>query len=139
MYLNMRDILAQLPGEYADLFKPTKADRDDLPLFSLKRGQQLYSVVGEHGKKQYCYTPHRADDGHFYTFEYVTVWRSPLMKTKKGRAQLAKTGMPFERIQPRHVTKARTRKLAYKRACDRYNAAIARNYAAQRARLAAAT
>lgn len=120
MYIDLGDIFKDT--EWAALF----TDKNALPQFSLKRGQRKYVIVGWHGKTEYCYTPHRAKDGYFYTFEYVTVWRDPRMKTKKGRAELAKTRMPYERQQLKHLTKARTRKLAYKRACDRYNAACAR-------------
>jgi len=115
----MRDVLGE--SAYRKMMNPKGH-----PEFSLKRGQHKYLIVGEWGKTQYCYTPHRAKDGYFYTFEYVEGKRSPLMRTKKGRAQLARTGQPYSRMEIKHLTKSRSRRLAHSRAIKRYHAAVKR-------------
>lgn len=100
---------------------------DGMPTFNLKRRQHKYLIVGELGRTQYCYTPHRAEDGYFYTFEYVEYWRNPKMRTKKGQEEIRRRREFISKTKIAHLTKARTRKLAYKRACDRLNAALARS------------
>jgi hypothetical protein len=122
--INLADLIGDNP-ELGALFNRWGSGNG--PQFKLKRGQRMYNYVGEHGKTMYCYTPHRAEDGYFYTFEYVEYWRDPRMKTKKGQEEIRKARTPYAKSKAVHMTKARTRKLAYKRACDRYNAAIARS------------
>ena len=48
------------------------------------------------------------------------------MRTKKGREKLARLHMMYARSAVKHLTKARTRRLAHTRAIKRYETAVKR-------------